>query len=856
MFQRLYMKLMQYRLFWRLRTAWMTARFWVAKTSYRLRTRKRSGVQAASTFRGILSQTQNSIFLAVIVGIALHVLGYLVARNYPWIDLPKQREDTYATLLGAIASICGVFIALYYTAIATVGASIYAVVPNDIRYLLNRDHAGNLYLKFLSFLAYLGLFLIAARIYGFKPSWLALVFVVGCAGVGVFAFVNLGQRAFNLFDPTRLAGAIFRDMHKDLEAAKLGGYRWWDSPFQNAARRRMDKQLGTLSTLADYVASKQHLRMASYPELAKAAVYFLMNYQRAKRATPANSAWYEPRPVHPDWYRAHYSDVKVAVETGTSLNYVQDRDPLWVERRILPILYTYVSCSVEQGNLDDLGTMGGVIQEYLQVLFEDGEISRGLEVLSEMGEAIFKAIKAVPVADAAKLETSLKIVGVAEVLASMPVFCIVTYRDALPQFQPDTISSKIAGVRWQQRGSIYKADIPVRLLPQAEDFGPKLAFERAVYDRQITPNWYIVDMLMARESARFVENGKLLTEKLPAIYETWKDLAKSLNSPWAYMGFVSREWEFVHKLERFIELYKKAGETAVAARKVISLKWKDANFHQMEKAQQLLQRKLYIEMAGCIQEYSSVARPASYPDCVGQFMHAAADGILAALAANDAELVKALYTPYQEACLARYAQSNFAGTADVEVMGREFRAAGDIILDLFCISGYAMLLSEYHKNPDLWKGVTDAWGGYFDGERGIKRIAHFTVMLKALDSEIGTTQREILRTNWEIAINNVLRTIPRRHESWPVEDGGPLRPAEEVVEHDSPLVRVIAKDHNGLSVDGVDIFGAYYLEPLSTPLGIEMPKKYIDLKRYVEDEKDAPGYGRRRRPPEPDGDKP
>lgn len=849
MFSRLYMKIMQYRLFWRLRTAWMTTAFWAAKTRYRLRARNRSGFQAATTFWAIFSQTKSAIILAAVVGIALHLVGYLIARQYPWFDLPEQKEDTYATLLGAVASICGVFIALYYTAIATVGASIYAVVPNDIRYLLNRDRAGNLYLKFLSFLAYLGLFLIAAHIYGLRPSWLALVFVSVCSGVGVFAFVYLGQHAFNLFDPTKLAGTIFRDMHKELEAAMLGGYRWWDGPFQNAARQRMDRQLRTLSTLSDYVASKQHLRTASYPELAAGTVRFLMYYQRAKRAIPANSAWYEPRPVYRDWYRAHYSDVKVAVETGTSLSHVQDRDPLWVERRLLPILYTYVSCSVEQGNLDDLSSMGGLVQEYLEVLFQDGEITRGAQVLGELGEAVFKTIRAVPAAEATKLETSLKILGVAELLAAMPVFSIVTYRDALPQFQPHAIGRKLAGIRWNRKESIYKAELPARLLPEAEDLVPKLAFERAVYDRQITPDWYILDLFMAMESGRFVENGKLLVGDVPNLYQTWKDLAKSMASPWAYMVILSREWEYVHKLGHFLGVYKQAGEKAVVARKTTSLRWKDASFGDLEKLHELQWRKLLVEMSGCARTYASVERPQSYPDCVGQFMHAVADGILAALLANDVEMLKVLYASYQTACFVRYSHMDLSKFTDIDVMEREFRAVGAIVLDLFDLSGYAKLLAEYHKNPELWKVVTDAWDGYFSGDRREVRIKHLATLLKTVDDQVGVTQREILRTNWEIAVNHFLSKLPTHHEPWPVTEGSPLRPPEEVVGHDSAMVRLIAKEMNGLSIDGIDIFAAYYLEPLSTPLGIEMPGKYTDFKEYVDNEEDA---GRRRRSKKPE----
>lgn len=639
MLKQLYIEVAQYRGFWAIRSVWKRIAFWVARTSYKLRSRNRLKAEETNTFREFIRHTQFSIFRAAAVGLFLHLAGFLLGLRFPWLNLPEDKNDTYSTLLIAVASICGVFIALYYTAIATVGASIYSIVPNDIRYLLHRDRAGNVYLRFLSFLAFLSLFLVAAHLFGLDASWLVLGAVCLFSGFGVFSFVYLGQHAFNLFDPTKLGGTIFHNMQKHLEAAGLQGYRWWDPPFQTHARKQMDAQLRLLSVLAEFVASQRNLRVASYPELATRAVGFLVDYQLAKRSIPADSAWYEPQPVHPDWYRTNYTEVKVATDTGTMINSKEKRDPLWIERRMMPILYSYMTCSVEQGNLDDLSVMGDLVQRYMAVLFEDGEIARGVDIFRQMGDDVFNAVRAVPASEALKLEVSLKILGIAELLAGLPVLSIVKYRAALPQFQADAIRYQVGRIRWKSRASVYRAGLPVRLLSRIEWVVPRLSFEREVYGRNITPTWYIVDLLMAKESEFVAENGRALTDKVPALYKSWKDMAKTLPTPWAYMLIVTREWEYAHKLRDFLNVFTQHNESAVAARKSQALKWKDADIAKLERKQQAHWRRVQIEMAACAKEYSMVKRPESYPDCVGQFMHATADGILQALIANDTKSV-------------------------------------------------------------------------------------------------------------------------------------------------------------------------------------------------------------------------
>ncbi len=94
----------------------------------------------------------------------------------PWLEeLYNQTglkivNDTYGTLLGTVAATGGVFIGLYYAATTAIAGAIYSNVPNNIRDLLAQDRVGNIYMRFLSFMTFSSIVLLALRAAGFQPN--------------------------------------------------------------------------------------------------------------------------------------------------------------------------------------------------------------------------------------------------------------------------------------------------------------------------------------------------------------------------------------------------------------------------------------------------------------------------------------------------------------------------------------------------------------------------------------------------------------------------------------------------------------------------------------------------------------
>jgi hypothetical protein len=60
---------------------------------------------------------------------------------------------------------------------------------------------------------------------------------------------------------------------------------------------------------------------------------------------------------------------------------------------------------------------------------------------------------------------------------------------------------------------------------------------------------------------------------------------------------------------------------------------------------------------------------------------------------------------------------------------QEFKIAAAPLLDLMELSGYARLLADFHKNPDLWTEITRTWDGYLSNKHTSQVINLFAAAI-------------------------------------------------------------------------------------------------------------------------------
>ena len=184
---------------------------------------------------------------ALVVVVGLQITNSYVTAFFSDKGFTISAGSGYGTLITAFVGAGSVFIGLYYAAISTIGGSIYSRMPNDIRDLLIKEQLGNAYMRLLAWLTFIGLCLLVLHTVGYEPVILAMPLLLLGAGLMVIGFVQLGGRAFYLFDPTTLSGGLLKQLQQCYLRVQAGGYRWSDPSFQNDAYRKAQIAINSLT---------------------------------------------------------------------------------------------------------------------------------------------------------------------------------------------------------------------------------------------------------------------------------------------------------------------------------------------------------------------------------------------------------------------------------------------------------------------------------------------------------------------------------------------------------------------------------------------------------------------------------
>ena len=744
----------------------------------------------------------------ILAGGVAGLLQYIDPYFYPYyqklnINIPD--DGNYITFLATVSGIGGVFIGLYYAGISVVGSAIYDRVPNNVRDLLAHERFGNQYMRILSYLTALGLIFIAFRILGLPRVYLAVPFVTFFAGIGVFAFVKLGKRVFNLFDPTQLSYHIFEQLQRWLGMVKVGGFQWLDKSFQKHAHRRASSTLDTLKTLSDLTAKEAHLRGKPFIELSQYLLQFLVQYEQSKGSIPNNSSWFEQQYQHHDWYRTEYSRVKIAHQAGTFLQPDVTTNKEWVEGKVIPILKKCIAINLADKKYSEILGLFNHLEMYFEILVQVGEVRKAFELQKDLLLDVLDQIAEYSQDEVVKDEVLEKI-AVVEILASFSTSMALSYHEQLESLNKNYIDKSLASIRWDNDTDIYRQGFSAYCLEKLEWLKTRLEFEKEVDGKYITPLWYRAELVRHVVAKRFVNNAKVLLSMGTELYAEAISIALSRNHPWFAAAVMSREWEYWHKVEAQIDIWEETWIDLSADRKIQGLEWPTFDIAELRTEFEIQQTKLVNLMSQQNSLLGLLSRPKGFPDYAGQFLHTSGEVAFDALLNNNSELLRSVIEPYLHGCIFRFNNlSSKSENVDWKFQ-QEFKIASAALLDVMHISGYAKLLADYHGNDALWNEVTAAWGKCMTEKAESSLTLLLVGVVNITKIEFEMPHRSLFRTAWEQKINWQLQNVPR-HEEY---RKGSIFP-DTVIDHDSPLVRIFAENEHGSLYDGVDIFVEFYL---------------------------------------------
>jgi len=342
------------RWFWKLRYYVNAFTFYINKNFFKQREEIKQTKEGFSITKELIRIIAPSFIIALLIVVMLEIVENVMLN---FISIPKplfiryfldylanlhnrlvNSANSLETLLSIVASISGIFIGLYFTAVSVVASSVFARVPSNLRDLLLKEKVGNQYIRILTILASVSILLLGYRAFGGYPGIFNALFVIFFGCFWIFCFGVLGPRAFFFFDPTKLDDAIFCDLENNIRLSTINGFRWNDPNFQVHYQKLAAKNISTLKTLLRLCSEEHHLQQQPLSIALQKTIYFLASYGQQRSFIPSDSRWYALVPRYKSWFLYDSSALTMALQTQTSIQPEMVPNPYWLEEDVIEIL--------------------------------------------------------------------------------------------------------------------------------------------------------------------------------------------------------------------------------------------------------------------------------------------------------------------------------------------------------------------------------------------------------------------------------------------------------------------------------------------------------------------------------------
>lgn len=510
-----FIKLSPYKYFWKIRSWFIKTKFIINRNYYSIKYRIGDKKENASSLFELFRITISGLLLSILSVTILLIVDPFVEPLYKYFKINITQGEEYVSFFSTVAAIGGVFIGLYYAAISTVSATVYSQVANNIRDLLVKEKIGNVYMRYLSFVTFLSLLIITVRILFQIYIGVAVIFVIILSGIGIIAFVKLGQRAFYLFNPAVLSYTIFYEMRNYLKNVIVGGYKWYDPNFQSHANKSVEQNIDTLETLTPIVKKSPHLAGQPYFELVKNLMSFLIFYQNQKNKIPNNSLWFDIIYVHKNWYKTDETSLNIAYKTGTQLNPDKEFDYMWIENRLIPIINECIKINLEFNNREIVFSLMQYFERFIIVISENGDIDKAIKYLNTLEDSLTEAIKE-KYTNSKSIKESLIVIGFYELLSATVLNIFLSFLKKFESLDREGINKKLKNIIWTDKQKIYNHGFPFFCTEHIQWLAERIEFEIKVEGKIITPYWYLTELLSLYINNKLTTNiNYVLEDVLP-----------------------------------------------------------------------------------------------------------------------------------------------------------------------------------------------------------------------------------------------------------------------------------------------------------------------------------------------------
>ncbi len=771
--------------------------------------------------------TLTSFFKAILYSVVIITILQLYHRYYPVnIGFDSEATDTF---LGAIASLSGVFLGLYFTAISSIASNLLLKAHQDVKEYFFSSPMGSQYVQTVEITGIVSLFYLVTKSFGYTLHPVGFIFLSLLGAYIVVRFWKVGSEVYNFAQPTSSLPLMIREITMSIKDVAPPGFNWDKDFLQNHRAKRVNRILDSVKRYIEFGVNEIKLKEEELSYALQTYAALLEFYVDYKRRIPTDSFWYRTKYQYNKWTLTDSSQILVALHTGTTTSPQEIKNFSWFEGKVVDSVVPILGFYLRDKNYGAFFQSHEIFISTAEIYasqFDVEAVKNLVKRLETLGDEFYKVADD-PISSQTTKREMMAFIDSQGRLAIAVMLGLTKY---LHDTKGSHFLELVEKVNWKRgKKAIYKESFPYETLSRLESLAGELANEQSIEGKILTEKWYRQSYCLQRylyALQNYYEYIKSLhsdyfEKKLSILVGLKKfDFVAQLLERW--MEFSSKHIDLLRHLKRHIE-------EAEQYKSLHDLPWPDFKLDEevawAEKQEKTVSDKL-IALLPILQ--GSVS-DAEIPDYFGHALTLGVKACYEACEEGDAERFRTIFPIVHNASIVAHQRTR----TDVEAWKQEESKiiySTEPLVNLFEISGFGILYGELFENSTLKEIVVQTWDHYFASVQDAKAVIQFIAAIVEYRKGIFKIMPQAtLRSNWQIAFNHAMS-----EKGLPVfpETRGPY---SDDPNHPSTLIKVIS-DVGGLNMRSAeDVFMEIYLSNRPEAEGIDFTDDIREsIRRYEE----------------------
>lgn len=730
----------------------------------------------------VLLQSMNSFVESL-----LQIFGIQLFSNIPTSD--------YITFLSAIAAIGGVFIALYFSSLSGINATLYSTFSNNLRDLLYREKRGNSYIKFLSYTTFFAFTLIVFCLLGYKPNYIAIPIMLMLIGITIFSYFRLGIQMHRLLNVDTLSYSIFKNLYKYIGNSIKKDIYNYDKNFQNHYYTLASSEIKMLISLLETSLGNYKIHNDSLQTISLIILELLTDYQRKKKLIPFESLWFKQKQEYNDIYKmGNFSHLDIFLQSATMPKGDMKSNLFWFEDELVPYIIKILINKIQNNEMEDYQRILRKFDKYLAHLVHFGNIEYAIKIITQFKKEVLEA----------ELLNKPNRYELTQYVYSLPLDIILTFYNNISVYSYSEVAKII------DDNDLVKDELQSKfhenVIGTLDWLQKRLRLEYKIEDKKVTPKWYQLEIMMLTISRNFIVNIEHINKLLSDFFDNGLE-NQNLQ---LYSLVLTQKWEAINKYKMQFYKIEVILNEYEEERKIDGLDWKKFNLKNLKEKDNLLRKKCMLEIGSVLHKIGK-REDERFPDIFGYFLQLTSDNLLELSIEKHFTILKEIYASFLISSFMKYEdlKPNFTEINELDFRKEnEFIVAFHPIINLMEITGLIKVILEFYGEQETWNEIESLWLSLSNEPKNNINVKFIALMITMTESKMGIPIGSDQRYNWRNRVLNFLEKNTKREKYIKPNKGVTFYIDEkEIVLHESPLVRVFLGDKEYRNnIDGIDVF--------------------------------------------------